>query len=64
MLACDCAVCGEPMMLSNKPIGYITPIGIVHNLCGADCLKIFNNSDVVLKKAISTKEIGSNNEHV
>jgi len=52
------------MMLSNKPIGYITPIGIVHNLCGADCLKIFNNSDLVLKKAISTKEIGSNNEHV
>jgi len=62
MLACDCAVCDEPMMVSDSSIGYITAIGIVHNICGTVCLKIFNNSDVVLKKAVSTKKIGVKNE--
>ena len=54
-MICNCAVCREQMEATK--IAVITPIGLVNNLCSDECIKIFNNSDVVLAQAISTKEV-------
>ena len=56
-MICNCAACDNQMEATK--VAVITPIGLVNNLCSNECIKIFNNSDVVLKQAISAKEVKS-----
>ena len=54
-MICNCAVCGEQMEATKYAV--ITENGLVNNLCCDECIKIYNNSDVVIEQAISTKEV-------
>ncbi len=60
MITVPCAACGELMTIQPDHVSYITPVGLIANLCNPDCCKAYSNADFdveAMKKRVKQVEL-------